>query len=662
VSPDGSTATGTTQPVQGPITGEATTLNGVSGTFASGVSADTASPSDNSAWQTSGYPSATASNKTAGVRFDVDTRAYENIQLSWYQRESATASRYFRLQYSTDGVNFVDANVITVALDSTFLAESADLSATPGVKDNPNFAFRIVSEWEYSATGSGASAYVAANATNSYGTGGTARFDLVTVSGTVIPGANTPPTISTITNQTIRVNHASSALAFTVADAQDAGNALTLNKASSNPAVISESGISFGGSGNSRTVTVTAGPQVGASTITLYVIDSGGRSNSTSFDVTVLPENTPPVISALAPTNTLAGMATAAIPFVIGDMETAAGSLGLSGGSSNTTLLPNSGIVFGGSGSNRTVTLTAASGQMGATPLSLTVSDGTNSAETVFALMVTPSPNVIFYDPFNYPDGSLFTNSGALWDNRSGTLGQFQVTNGQALVTGATGEDLIGTLAGAPYARSNHTVLYASLKTKLLGLPKVAPGYFAHFGSSTLHCRVYAGTTNAAPGTFRFFISNATDTNAVAVATDLLTNTTYTVVMRYDIDTATSTLWINPALESDPGITATDVVSAISISAFGLRQDSSVGATILVDDVKVGLTFGAVVGTNNTPSPIPIVYQKIGNNLVLQWTDPSFALQTAPAMGGTFTNLSGATSPYTNPITGLPKFFRLKSN
>src|SRR5258708_29587922 len=215
-TPDGLTSTGATQPVQGPTAGTASTVGGVSGDFVSGVTNVAAdSSADNSGWQTSGYPAAGTSNKIAGVRFDVNTMAYQNIQLSWYQRNTATASKYFRLQYSVDGLNFLDANLITVSSNSTFLLQSADLSAMAGVKDNPNFAFRMVAEWESTAIGSGADNYAPVG-TGSYGTSGTVRFDLVTVSGTVIPGANTAPTISTISNQTILVHLTSRPLPHTL--------------------------------------------------------------------------------------------------------------------------------------------------------------------------------------------------------------------------------------------------------------------------------------------------------------------------------------------------------------------------------------------------------------------------------------------------------------
>jgi hypothetical protein len=54
--------------------------------------------------------------------------------------------------------------------------------------------------------------------------------------------------------------------------------------------------------------------------------------------------------------------------------------------------------------------------------------------------------------------------------------------------------------------------------------------------------------------------------------------------------------------------------------------------------------------------------QRLNSQLVLTWTNAGFSLQTAPALTATFTNLPGATSPYTNPATAPQQFFRLKLN
>jgi hypothetical protein len=71
----------------------------------------------------------------------------------------------------------------------------------------------------------------------------------------------------------------------------------------------------------------------------------------------------------------------------------------------------------------------------------------------------------------------------------------------------------------------------------------------------------------------------------------------------------------------------------------------------------------AAITVHSSSVPPPrLDFQKLNNELVLSWTNTGFNLQTAPAVTGTFTNLSGATSPYTNVTTGVQQFFRLISN
>src|SRR5207244_215135 len=80
------------------------------------------------------------------------------------------------------------------------------------------------------------------------------------------------------------------------------------------------------------------------------------------------------------------------ITFTVGDVDTALASLTVSGSSSNPALVPNGNIVFGGSGANRTVTITPAANQTGVATLTVAVSDGQLSTSTSFQLTVNP-PN-----------------------------------------------------------------------------------------------------------------------------------------------------------------------------------------------------------------------------------------------------------------------------
>jgi hypothetical protein len=208
-------------------------------------------------------------------------------------------------------------------------------------------------------------------------------------------GVNTAPTISSIADQTVTMNQATAAIAFTIGDAETAAGSLTLSASSSATALVPNGNIVFGGSGASRTVKVTpAANQTGSAQITVSVSD-GTNSASSIFTVTVLAPapNTPPTISTIAAQTVAENTATAAIPFTIGDAETAAASLTLSASSSSTALVPNGNIVFGGSGANRTVKVTPAANQSGSTLITISVSDGTNSVSSGFNLTVQAPSN-----------------------------------------------------------------------------------------------------------------------------------------------------------------------------------------------------------------------------------------------------------------------------
>ena len=241
-----------------------------------------------------------------------------------------------------------------------------------------------------------------------------------------VPAANIPPTISGIADQSISANSATPALSFTIGDAETPASSLALSGASSNPSLIPSGNIVFGGSGTSRTVTVSpAANQSGIATITLTVSD-GSASTSTSFTLVVNAiGNTPPTISSIPDQVIAANTATARIPFVIGDLETAVTNLTLSKASSNPTLVPKSGITFGGSGSNRTVKVTPATNQSGIATITITVSDGSSSAGKSFLLTVNPGPAPTFvYLPLEAESATLVAPMAVAADSNA-SQGQF---------------------------------------------------------------------------------------------------------------------------------------------------------------------------------------------------------------------------------------------
>ena len=102
--------------------------------------------------------------------------------------------------------------------------------------------------------------------------------------------------------------------------------------------------------------------------------------------------NTPPTISAIADqvisTNQVAGP----LKFTVGDAETTTNKLILSATSSNRKLVPVAKIVFGGSGSKRTVTVTPRSNESGTSLITVVVTDGQGAkASERFLLTVNPT-------------------------------------------------------------------------------------------------------------------------------------------------------------------------------------------------------------------------------------------------------------------------------
>ena len=99
--------------------------------------------------------------------------------------------------------------------------------------------------------------------------------------------------------------------------------------------------------------------------------------------------NAPPVIGTVTNRSISVNANTGAIGFGVGDLETAPQHLLLSVASSNTGVIQNAGIVLGGSGTNRTVTVTPATNRVGSAVITVTVSDGTLATNATFMLTVT---------------------------------------------------------------------------------------------------------------------------------------------------------------------------------------------------------------------------------------------------------------------------------
>lgn len=173
--------------------GTLTNLGGITFTYASGAAGGGSSDpaAVNNAYNTTTYPAQGTAPKTAGVQVAVSTAGYQNIRFRFDQRLSNTANNTYVVQYTTDITApvpvWVDAQTFTFTPAPTgtgdiwYNLRNTDLSAVSALNNNPNAAFRIVSDFDPVA-----GTYLAARSTSSYATSGTSRFDMITISGDAI--------------------------------------------------------------------------------------------------------------------------------------------------------------------------------------------------------------------------------------------------------------------------------------------------------------------------------------------------------------------------------------------------------------------------------------------------------------------------------------------
>ncbi len=613
-------------------------------------------------WGTASYPTlSTVSNKTTGPRFNVSTVGLRNIAVNYDTRATSTSSRYTRMQYTTNGTDFTD-------FPTSFRFDSASawgsvpamsLVGFPGVNNNPNFGIRVVSEFVSTATYgySNNPAYIGVTA--SYSASGTLNYDRVRFTAEVITnGAATPPTVSAIPDTTVQDNIGTAVINYT------AGGATPLSAVAFAGNSVIASGVDASTVG---TLNVFISGQDGVTPVWVTVTDVNGDAKTVFFNLTVVPPNLPPTITQLPHTNTLTS-SSITIPFIIWD-DGSIPALALSSNSVNTALLPLSGIAISRSGSNCTLTLTPTPGQSGVAPVTLSVSDGNTAASTSFTLMVRPSTNVVFIDNFDYPDGPLTTGSFNLWHLHSGTANTMLVSNNFLVVNFNSSEDDSGFLIGQPY--TNQT-LYSSYILNMAALPNNGGSYLSHFKdaadanvNSTFGARVWASTSNAVSGMYRLSIGNGAGATNMPdqYPMDLALGTNYLVVTRFNSHVGTNaTIWINPAVESDYSVVATDISTNVdqpnvfTNACYAFRQASGEGI-MTINNLRVGKTWASVV-----QQPPYLNITNLGNgNVVLSWTNAAFGVWSNADVSGPYVKAS-ATSPYTNSIGGSAMYYRVFPN
>ncbi|MBA3528234.1 MAG: tandem-95 repeat protein, partial [Propionibacteriaceae bacterium] len=198
----------------------------------------------------------------------------------------------------------------------------------------------------------------------------------------------------------------------------------------------------------------------GPDSFTYKANDGTADSNTATVNITVNTVNDAPTISNITDQTILEDTNTGDLAFTVSNVDKPAGDLTLSGSSSDTTLVPNANVTFGGSGGSRTVKVSPAANRFGGpAKITVSVSDGDKIATSAFNLNVTPVNDAPSFR--NGADQSVAEDAGPQsvsgWATNI-SAGAFET---QTLTFSATNDNnSLFTDAGQPRIAPNGTLTY----------------------------------------------------------------------------------------------------------------------------------------------------------------------------------------------------------
>ncbi|WP_445718731.1 T9SS type A sorting domain-containing protein [Flavobacterium sp.] len=278
----------------------------------------------------------------------------------------------------------------------------------------------------------------------------------------------------------------------------------------------------------------------------------------------------------------------------------------------------------------------------------------------------------IFSDDFNYPDADLLTangwtahsgsgtqaidvgaSNGLIYADYSGITGFTGAVEGNAAMLDNNGEDVNKSFTADVTTGS----LYY---TFLLNVSSATAGYFSHLGKGTNYAaRIFVKPS--VTGKFNIGISNSGTASFATTPTDFDLNTTYLVIVRYDVSTSgNASIWVVSS-----GIPATEIAAGTpehttsgsgqaTIGGVYLRQYSAT-QNMTVDGVRVYSTwFGAtpcdLTLAAETTTCDATTFSLDGYTVTIPFTGGNTAAYTLNASSGTISGDDPSTTASGNII------------
>ncbi len=374
---------------------------------------------------------------------------------------------------------------------------------------------------------------------------------------------------------------------------------------------------------------VVSGASAGAHTLTA-VATSGGIS-ATSAVVNVTAANLPPTVAITSPGNGSPVLVGASVPLTATATDDSAVT--------NVDFYVDGALV--GSDNSNPYNATWASATLGAHALTAVASDNGGLSTTSSVVNITGFTSFAAYEPFNY--GSIANGTAT---TASGFTGNWTCGTAPSIVTGMTytGLPVANSALSSGSGRQSESFLaplsggteYVSFLLKASGNMggNIDGVYFPNGGTGLFFGFGLAPNTGTQGG---FGLGSTTTTGTAALGAANLASSfqgiygnTYLVVLKIDFNTSgnndTVTAYINPTANSPTPPAATYTVSSFDVGTItGIGLTVQGGATMTLDEIRRGSTYGEVVGYNPPATPTGLVANAGVNSVSLSWTAVSGA-------------------------------------
>ena len=216
-----------------------------------------------------------------------------------------------------------------------------------------------------------------------------ARIAVLSCTRPLCAVGNNPPTISAIADQATNEDTATGPIAFIVGDPDIGTDPATLmvSATSSDPTLLPDGNITFGGAGANRTIDLLPALDGNGGPVTITVtVDDGATADNTAttaFSLTVTSVNDAPTIDAVADPAAIgesSGQQTVNLAGIGAGAANETQVLTVTATSSNTSLIPNPTVVYTSPNATGSLQYTPVPGESGTALITLTVMDDGGTA------------------------------------------------------------------------------------------------------------------------------------------------------------------------------------------------------------------------------------------------------------------------------------------